>query len=61
MPGRNDVWIVLVQDGIYAVEVDSRSKRNIQPIYLGKDLDFRLDGSGNLIVKDKGSFIELDL
>jgi hypothetical protein len=60
-PGRNDAWIVLVQDGIYAVEVDPRSQRNIQPIYIGNNLDFRLDGSGNLIVKDRGSYFELDL
>jgi hypothetical protein len=61
MPGRSDIWIVLVKDGIYAVEVDPRSQRNIQPIYLGQGLDFRLDGSGNLIVKDRGSYFELDL
>jgi hypothetical protein len=36
MPGRSDVWIVLVNDGIYAVEVDHRSDRNIQKIYLAK-------------------------
>lgn len=60
-PGRNDVWIVSIWNGIYAVEVDSRSQRNIQPIYMGEGVDFRLDNSGNLIVKDKGAFIEVDL
>jgi hypothetical protein len=60
-PGRSDAWIVLVNDGIYAVEVDPRSQRNIQTIYLGQGLDFRLDGSGNLIIKDQGSYFEIDL
>jgi len=60
-PGRDDVWIVLTNSGIYAVEVDPRGERNIQPIYLGASLDFRLDNAGNLIVKEKGSYIELDL
>ena len=60
-PGRGDVWIVLTSGGIYAVEVDPRSGRNIQPIYEGLNLDFRLNNVGNLIVKDKGSFIEVDL
>lgn len=60
-PGRGDVWIVLVDSGIYAVEVDPRSDRNIQKIYEGDNLDFRLDDSANIIVKDKGSYFELAL
>lgn len=58
---RNDVWVVLVNDGIYAVEVDPRSQRNIQPIYLGSNLDFEISGSGKIFVKEKGSYFELDL
>lgn len=61
LPGRGDAWIVLVEDGIYAVEVDPRSQRNIQPIYLGNGLDFEINNSGNLIVKNQGSYFELDL
>lgn len=34
LPGRDDVFVVMTIDGIYAVEVDDRSDRNIQPIYL---------------------------
>lgn len=61
LPGRDDVWVVLINDGIYAVEVDPRSERNIQEIYLGSNLDFRVDNSGNLIVKDNGAYFEVDL
>ncbi len=61
LPGRNDVWIVLVNNGIYAVEVDSRSQRNIQKIYIGDNLDFEISQNGNLLIKDKGSFFELAL
>lgn len=61
LPSRNDVWIVLTNGGIYAVEVDPRSERNIQKIYIGENLDFRISSNGNLLVKDKGAFIELAL
>jgi hypothetical protein len=42
LPGRNDVWVVLVSSGVYAVEVDPRSQRNIQKIYSGENLDFEI-------------------
>lgn len=52
LPGRNDVFVVLVDSGIYAVEADDRSERNIQPIYLGEGLDFRKNNDNQIIVKD---------
>lgn len=59
LPGRSDVFVVLVSDGIYAVEVDDRSQRNIQPIYLGQDLDFKIDRS-RIIIKDRKIFNVID-
>lgn len=60
-PDRNDVWVVLVNDGVYAVEVDPRSERNIQPVYLGSNLDFTISDSGRIFIKEKGAYFELDL
>lgn len=60
-PGRNDVWIVLTSKGIYGVEADGRTQRNIQPIYIGDNLDFRLTESDRLIIKDKSKFFEINL
>jgi len=60
-PGRNDVWIILVENGIYAVEVDGRSQRNIQKIYEGKDLDFRLTGGDQLIIQEGSKLFEIKL
>lgn len=59
-PNRNDVLIVLVDSGIYAVEIDDRSERNIQPIYVGEDLDFRKNDREQIIVKDGLVFFEID-
>jgi hypothetical protein len=61
IPGRNDAWIVLTQDGIYAVEVDGRTNRNIQIIYKGDNLDFRLTQTDRLIIKKGSSFFEINL
>lgn len=61
LPGRNDVWIALTQNGIYAVEVDGRTQRNIQKIYEGKNLDFRLSQNDRIIIKEGARFFEINL
>jgi hypothetical protein len=61
LPGRNDVWIVLTQNGISAVEVDGRTTRNIQTIYKGENLDFRLTQTDRLIIKEGSKFFEINL
>jgi hypothetical protein len=61
IPGRSDAWIVLTQDGIYAVEVDGRTERNIQNIYKGDNLDFRLTQTDRLIIKKGSSYFEINL
>lgn len=60
-PSRSDVWIVLTTTGIYAVEVDDRSSRNIQTIYEGKNLDFRLAQGGRMIIKQDSDIFEINL
>ena len=59
LPTRNDVFVVLVNSGVWAVEVDDRSDRNIQPIYLGKNLDFRINSNNRIVIKDGDKFFEL--
>ncbi|MEW5907602.1 MAG: hypothetical protein AB1643_00240 [Patescibacteria group bacterium] len=36
-PGRRDVLIISVQNGVFAIEIDGRGGRIIQPIYKGKE------------------------
>lgn len=57
---RNDVWIAMDDKGVWAVEVDDRSVRNIQPVYLGENLDFRVNDRGNIVVLDQGVFYEFN-
>lgn len=51
-PTRNDVMIVGSSRGVYAVEVDGRSSRNIQPFIEGEGLDFQIFDDGTLVVFD---------
>ncbi len=60
-PGRDDVWMILTTQGIYAVEVDGRTERNIQTIYVAKNLDFRLTQNDTLIIKEGSKFFEIKL
>jgi hypothetical protein len=59
LPNRSDILVVLNEAGVWAVEVDDRSVRNIQPIYLGENLDFRINSNNRIVVLDEGIFYEL--
>lgn len=59
MPGRNDVIFVLNEEGLWATELDDRSVRNIQPIYFGDNIDFRINSNNRVVVLDDGIFYEL--
>jgi len=53
-PGRDDLLVVASDDGIYAVEIDGRSKQNIQTIYEGKNLNFAIK-DGIIYIKEGDS------
>lgn len=55
-PNRNDVVIVAGATGIYAVELDERSQRNIQPFIEESGLAFRLTDDDELVVFDGEQF-----
>jgi hypothetical protein len=57
-PNRDDVVILGSERGIYAVELDNRSQRNIQTILEEPNLDFRLDRNGTLVVFDGKEYHE---
>lgn len=59
-PNRNDVVIVQTSLGIFAVELDDRSERNIQTIIQGAELKFMLDGN-TIIVFDGHTFSKTNL
>jgi len=61
-PKRKDAVIIAVQNGIYALEIDGRGGRNIQPIYKGKDPIFTTYQNENSIyILDEDKLIEIKL
>ncbi len=60
-PNRNDVLLVLTKSGLYAVELDGRSQRNIQIILEGLDMDFRIESGSVLVVRNGESYRKTNL
>ncbi len=54
-PGRGDVVVVGLTDGIYAMEVDNRSPQNLLPLFPGGNLDLRVNGD-RVYVKEGQKF-----
>ncbi len=50
-PGGTDFVIMVLIDGVYVVEVDNRSWQNVQPLFMGKNLEVYVEG-GNIYVFD---------
>ena len=61
-PGRNDVIIVAVQNGIFAVEIDERGGKNMQPIYKGKKPFFTTYKKESAVyILEEGALIKIKL
>ena len=58
-PGRRDVVLVLASDGLYALEIDKRPEQNSQPVYLGRNLDFRVSTDEKLYIHQGGQYFEV--
>jgi hypothetical protein len=50
-PGNTDLVVVVLEDGIYVVEIDDRSWQNMQPLMLGNNLRMYIE-NGNIFVYD---------
>lgn len=59
-PGREDVVLIAVQNGIYVIEIDARKYQNFQPVYKGVDPYFVLSGN-TLYIKDNDNFFKINL
>lgn len=57
-PGTIHRVLMLLEDGLYVVEVDDRSWQNVQQLYSGEDLAVRVDG-GQIYVFDGVHYFEL--
>jgi hypothetical protein len=61
-PKRKDIVIVAVQNGVYAIEIDGRGGRLLQPIYKGKNPIFITYKNDNSIyILEEDNLIEIKL
>lgn len=62
-PSRRDVLIASIDNGVWAVELDGRSERNVYLIYKGKNPDFGIvpGNAGEIYILDGGLLIQLSL
>lgn len=57
-PNSTDLVLMLLDNGLYVVEIDDRSWQNTQLLYGGSDLKVVLDG-GRIYVNDHGFYAEV--
>jgi len=59
-PGREDVVLLSINAGIFAIEIDARKHQNFQPVYKGADPYFIID-NGQLYIKDNENLFKINL
>ena len=59
MPKRDDVLMVAIENGVFAIEIDGRSRRNLQPLYKGKSPTFAVLEK-IIYILDNGTLSKLD-
>lgn len=60
-PGRNDLLILRLKNGVYVSEIDDRSRQNIQKITSESDFDFRIKDGKKLYLKKDGKIYSVSL
>jgi len=60
-PGRNDVLIIAVSDGIFVIELDKRETQNFAPLYIGIAPTFKVTSDRTIDVADKGNLLSVGL
>lgn len=60
LPGRDDVALIAVEKGVYAIDIDLRGEQNFVPVYTGIDPTFLID-NGVVIVKEGVLLFELTI
>jgi len=59
-PNREDVVILAISSGVYAIEIDARKHQNFQPVYKGIDPSFVTEGN-TLYIKDSENLFRIEL
>ncbi|RJQ32274.1 hypothetical protein C4572_01480 [Candidatus Parcubacteria bacterium] len=61
-PGRDDAMIISVESGVYAIEIDGRGGRMLQPVYKGRNpVSIMYSGDPLIYILDENSLFQLSL
>ncbi len=60
-PGRNDLIVLRLENGIYVSEIDDRSTQNIQQIVSGPGFDFRIKDGKSIYLKKEARIYQVSL
>lgn len=58
LPGKENVLLVMLPDGLYALEIDRRPDQNLQPVYLSRTISFRT-AADTLYVREGSTFFRI--
>ncbi len=58
-PGRDDIIILALKEGIFVSEITDSMPRNTQTIVKGTNLDFRVSDDGVVYIEDKEKFYSI--
>ena len=58
-PGRDDVILYTLSDGIYVAEIDKRPWPVRERIIYGDNIDFRIENN-NIYIKEGGVIVEIE-
>jgi hypothetical protein len=61
LPGRNDVLLMAVQDGVFAIEIDTRGTQNFQVLYRGIRPTFAASPEGLIYLRDNDTIFKVFL
>ena len=60
-PGRNDVVLLGLASGIYALEIDNRLPQHLVQIYSGTNVDFRVEDNETMYVRDGQRLFQVEI
>ncbi len=60
-PGRGDLIIMSLADGIFVSEIDDRSTQNVQKLFDGPNADFRIKDGDKIFIKKDSTYYSVSL
>lgn len=60
-PGRGDLIIMSLADGIFVSEIDDRSPQNVQKLFDGPNADFRIKDGDKIFIKKDSTYYSVSL